>query len=169
MISGTPTIHLYDTAEELFEATGQRTAEGYFDAKENVIVATIHSVAHEIGHYRDFESGRMVVITPSLNATERAQARLRNEIVATLFARSKTDSVEAFAQHEVDFLAWFELERNRENLPFDYLYDLGSWPFSRIQDFADYVVQNQHPWFGHLLSIFRPYLSGEEQTPLIFS
>ncbi len=157
-----PRMRLFESLDELAGETGQNVSHGYFDATQNMIVATLDSCAHEVGHYRDWKSGRMAFIKPEDSALIRAQKRMRNEIVAILFAYQKVPSHPGLLDYEKNFLEWFlfTLKRNtfekfsRPEIcrrPFD------QWMLSDIQDMAEWLVREDHGWFERLEFIFRHY------------
>jgi len=156
-----PLIRVFDNSDELQKATGHRVCHGYFDAKENLIVATADSVAHEIGHFKDFRSGRMKVVGEIDDPQERIEARLRNEIVAILFSYAKCGQGGATLKHEVKFLDWIRYLANREDHSL-LQRKIESLKFSEIQDLAEWLTLSTQSWFDRLQFIFRSYLTDEQ-------
>jgi len=154
-----PQMKLYRDLSELQAATGEQVTHGWFDPSTNTIVATLESSAHEIGHYMDFKSGRMALSSSTDSPLLRAQKRLRNEIVAILFAAQKISGQKHLLPYERDFLDWFEFMLKRNEF-FDQtpMLPFGEWSLKQIQDFAEFSVKDEHPWFERLEYIFRHYL-----------
>ena len=153
-----PRIQLFETVDELREHTGQNICHGYFDAANKLIVATYDSVAHEIGHYRDFQSGKLRVIQAITDPTLKMEAILRNEIVACLYARTKLGANAATMEHEAAFLEWISFMREQKAFGPHTGTSLDDLKLSQIQEIAEWVVDSSHPWFRRLEFIFRHYL-----------
>lgn len=162
-------MKIFRSFEELRLETGEKLTHGYFDPETNTIVATLDSCAHEIGHYRDFKSGRLRRILPTDSPTARAQGRMRNEIVAILFAAQKVSPGPQLLRYERDFIEWFLFSVEKKQFdafvkPEILAQPLKNWALSDIQDLADWVVKEEHPWFERLEFIFRHYLQDEHIT-----
>lgn len=162
-----PHIKLYENLDELAEHTGQRVQHGYFDAQNRMIVATLDSVAHEIGHYKDFQSGKLKSLRGISDPSERVQATLRNEIVAILFARTKMGPQAKFLEHEIALQEWLQFMRAQNKFGPHGGTALDDLSFAQIQDFAEWVVKLEHPWFQRLEYIFRHYLQ-EDHMPVTY-
>lgn len=164
----TPLIKLFQTLEELQRETGQKVAHGFYDPTTNTILATIDSVAHEIGHYRDLKSGRIKNVTEIQDTAKRIEARIRNELVAILFASAKCGGGGAHFGYEVDFLVWLDFMRGQESFGPHSGTHIKDLKLSEIQDLADFLADQNQQWFSKLEYIFRHYL-GEEHEVLTYS
>jgi len=164
-----PRMKLYTNLEELEKDTGEKLTHGYFDPQANLIVATLDSCAHEVGHYHDFKSGRMLRVSAGDPPLARAQARIRNEIVAILYAAQKNPSSTKLLSYEYEFLNWFFFLLQRENLVgFSRAeiakLEFSKWKISDLQDIGEWLTSPDHSWFERLEFIFRHYLIGEHVT-----
>jgi hypothetical protein len=160
---GEPRLRLFESLEELRRETGETHTHGYFDPATNTIVATLDSCAHELGHWKDYQSGRMRMVQPALDGLERAQSRMRNEIVAILFAAQKVTPGPQLLDYERNFCDWFLFMLKKQKFS-DFMRPevlsktFSAWSFSEIQDFSEWVVKEHHDWFERLEFIFRHYL-----------
>lgn len=164
----TPLIKLFQTIEELQRETGQKVFHGIYDPKSNTIMATIDSVAHEVGHYRDLRSGRLRNIQEISNQEKRIEARIRNEIVAILFASSKCGDAGTAIPYEIEFMTWLDYTRARSTHWPHATKSLKDLKLNEMQDLADFVSDSHQPWFEKLEFIFREYL-GQEHDVLTYS
>lgn len=160
-----PRIRIYENKEELERETGMKTVHGYFDPKENIIIATLDTVAHEVGHYLDFKHGGLKIAAQLKDPIERSQAKMRNEIVAILYAHKKLGGKGKYLPHEVDFLEWLYFMKSQKKdfgphaeIPYEKL------SVSQIQEIANWVVLSEHEWFQKLEHIFRAYLQEENMA-----
>jgi len=168
-IGDEPRMKLFRSFEELRLETGEKLTHGYFDPQTNTIVATLESCAHEIGHFKDFKSGRLRAASLKDSPSSRAESRIRNEIVAVLFSAQKIKPGPHLLRYEADFLDWFFFAQDRKHFdifarPEFLSQPLKEWKFSDVQDFADWVVKEEHAWFERLEFIFRHYLQSEHIT-----
>ncbi len=157
-----PRMRLFESLDELSRETGQSVSHGYFDATNNMIVATLDSCAHEVGHYRDWKSGRMKFVKADDLPLVKAQGRMRNEIVAIIFAHQKVPSHKGLLDYELGFIEWFlfMLKRNKFETfmrPELCRRPIDQWMLSDIQDMAEWLVREDHEWFERLEFIFRHY------------
>lgn len=159
----TPLIKLFQTVSELQKETGQRVFHGIYDSSTNTIMATIDSVAHEIGHYRDFKSGRLVNPADLSDPQRRIEARIRNEIVAILYASTKVGDAGTALEYEIEFLTWLEYMRKTSNFGPHHHRNLSDLTLKEIQDIADFTSNAETPWFERLEYLFREYLSSEHE------
>jgi hypothetical protein len=160
----TPLIKLFQNVEELQRETGQRVFHGIFDPTTNTILATIDSVAHEVGHYRDLKSGRLRNISAITEPHKKMEARLRNEIVAILFASSKCGDAGTSLPYEIDFLSWLDFTRKQSAFGPAAELEMKDLKLNQIQDLADYIADSSQPWFEKLEYIFRQYLGDEHEV-----
>ncbi len=161
---GEPRLQLYESIQELRKDTGQKVSHGYFDAANNTVVATLYSVAHELGHFHDYRSGKMKVIASIKNKTEKSSARIRNEIVAILYARSKVKAKEHFLDYEQEFLDWFLFNRASKTFGPHPEFEIENLKIEKIQEISDWVVLKDRPWLEKLRHIFRHYLLDEQPS-----
>jgi len=166
---GEPRLKLFESLDELRRETGQAHTHGYFDPATNTIVATIESCAHEIGHWKDFQTGRMKMVNDQLPPSQKAQNRMRNEIVAILFGAQKVKLGAHALDYEKAYLEWFDFMLYRKRFedfmrPEVLAKTFKDWTLSEIQDFADWVVKEEHEWFERLEFIFRHYLQDAHLT-----
>lgn len=159
----TPLIRLFSSLEEMKNETGRKFSHGTFDPTTNTILATLDSLAHEIGHYRDFRSGRLR--NPSLmsNSQARIEARLRNEIVAILFASTKIGDAGTSLPYEIEFMTWLEFMRKKDFGPHSGA-TLKDLQLSQIQDLAEFLADANSGWFEKLEYLFRDYLGSEHEV-----
>jgi hypothetical protein len=155
---GDPLLQVYDSIDELSTAIGQNQSHGFFDPRSNTIVATWDSVAHELGHFKDFQSGRMKNPRLATKPEEQASATIRNEIVAILYSHQKTGVPSGLLAYETDFLEWFYLEQKRKQFS-QWPEEFKDWTFPQIQDFAEWAAHPQRDWCARLEFIFRDYLT----------
>ena len=163
-----PTLQIFDTLTELRSTTGHQGYHGFFDPRQNTIIATADSLPHEIGHYRDFKSGRMANTSTLLDKKLRAEGRIRNEIVAILFAYSKVGEGGTALEYEYRLIQWIEFMRKDQCFGPHTSKDLKEFTLSEIQDFAEWVVMHEHPWYARLEYLFRAYIA-DELTALNYS
>lgn len=166
---GEPYLKLFSTYEEMSRVTGQKHSHGYFDPQTNTVVATLDSCAHEIGHFRDFKSGRMRMVDLQATPLARAQGRMRNEIVAILFAFQRVPSNPNLLPYEREFLEWFQFMLSRKRLeswmrPEVVQKRLPDWSLSDLQDVAEFLIKEDSEWFEKLEYIFRHYLQDAHVT-----
>ncbi|MBN8554192.1 MAG: hypothetical protein J0L93_02010 [Deltaproteobacteria bacterium] len=160
----TPLIKLFQSLKELQTHTGETTFHGIFDANQNMILATIDSVAHEIGHYKDFRSGKLKNVSDIQDAQLRISARMRNEIVAILFASSRAGDGGTSIDYEIDFISWLDFQRSREkNFGPSSSKKLSDLKFNEIQELADWLSIPTQIWFKKLQLIFKNYLNNERE------
>jgi hypothetical protein len=165
-VNGEPTIKIFDNISELQKHCGEKLTHGYFDPRQNLIIATVASVAHEIGHYRDFKSGRMKLIPEELSSEERVRLRIRNEIVAILFAYQRVSDQYGLLPYEREMIEWivFHWERSK---PFAkwraHAAHVSQLRFEEIQDLSDWLLQPEHNWGEKLRKIFYAYLKTENE------
>lgn len=147
---GEPEILLFENLEELQKELGHSVTHGLYDSQTNRIYATTASVAHELGHYKDRKSGRMILVNQNLSEDDREYAILRNELVAILYSWHKQAVVENFLPHE------------REVLELIFFYhpdfDFSHIQFSEIQDLAEELLKTNSKAFGRLKHLFKHYL-----------
>jgi hypothetical protein len=159
-----PTIKVFDTIQELTADTGYQGYHGIYDPKANMILATADSLPHEIGHYRDYRSGRMRIVSRIEDPLLRAEARLRNEIVAIMFAYAKVGEGGTSLEHEYRFLQWIEFMRKGKTFGPHCAKKFNQFTLGEMQDFAEWLVMHEHPWFSRLEYMFRSYLTNEMLT-----
>lgn len=158
-----PQILIFDSAEELQKETGQSVAHGYFDPKSNSIFATADSVAHEIGHYLDFKSGRLKSAANHLSVEQKTAFRLRNEVVAILFAYAKCGDGGASLPYEYQFIKWLRFMRTEvERFGPHHETPMEKLKLAEIQNLADWLTDHEHPWFERLRHFFQTYLVDED-------
>ena len=152
---------MYDSLDELRNELGQPLTHGLYDPALNCIHATKETLAHEIAHYRDLQSGRMPRPAQIENLNERRRARLRNEIVAILFSWIKTREIKHLAEHERRFLEWlyFLIDRGVAT-PQE---PLETMSFEEMQNFATDLVDYSDQENAALDTIFRHYIPEEER------
>jgi hypothetical protein len=157
-----PLIKLYHDLDELQRETGQTVFHGIFDANKNMILATIDSVAHEIGHYKDFRSGKLINILEISDPMERVSARIRNEMVAIIFASSRAGDGGTSLEYEINFLSWLDYQRSHEK-KFGPHFDkeISSLKLNEIQELSDWLSAPTQSWFERLQIIFKSYLLDE--------
>jgi len=159
-----PKIQICESLAELEQITGLRNIHGFFDAEKNLIVATSDSLAHEVAHFKDYRSGRMLFLSQISDPLQRVEAKLRNEIVAILFAYTKSGTGGASLSYEHQFMRWLEFIRASETaLPHGDT-SLSNLKFSQIQDLAETLCQHHHAWFARLEILFGSYLKDEHLT-----
>ncbi len=158
-----PTIIVFDSPQELQAETGQSLCHGLFDPKKNTILATADSVAHEIGHYLDFKSGQFRIVSSHFSSEEKISARLRNEIVAILFAYAKVGEGGTSLSYEWQFVKWLMFMRANVNRfgPHTDI-SLNNLKLEQIQEIADWLTNHEHPWFARLKFFFGSYLTDED-------
>jgi len=156
-----PQITLFDDQNELCQELGAVGSHGYFDPATNTIYATPQSLPHEIAHFKDFKSGRMLRPEEITDPEGRDRARIRNEIVAVLYAWKKNADVRILLKHEKLFLDWFHYVLEKGQIPFED--NFKSWRFQLIQDCSDWLVSADNTDFLRLAGFFHHYL---ESTPL---
>ncbi|MDB5037640.1 MAG: hypothetical protein JWQ35_1168 [Bacteriovoracaceae bacterium] len=164
---GEPTIKVFESVKELQAETGQTVCHGFFDAESNMIIATADSVAHEVGHYLDFKSGKLKVLKNSASPIKKIEACLRNEIVAILFAYTKCGEGGASLIYEVRFLEWLRFTRRSQKFGPHAERSLLELNLKEIQDLADWVTLSEHSWFDRLNYFFKNYLA-DDQTILTY-
>lgn len=165
-INGEPTIKIFDDLKELRSQCGEKLTHGYFDPSQNLILATVASVAHEIGHYRDFKSGKMKPLSSLLSSEDRSNQIIRNEIVAILFSYQRVSDRYGLITYERDFIEWVVYQWDRAK-------EFGLWKskaahvsqlkFGDLQDLAAWLVEPQHPWADQLKIMFATYLKSETE------
>jgi hypothetical protein len=165
-VNGEPTIKIFDDVSELQKHCGEKLTHGYFDPRQNVIIATVASVAHEIGHYRDFRSGRMKPFQEALSSEERARLRIRNEIVAILFAYQRVSDQYGLLPYEREFIEWIVFHWDRSKSFADWKQrapHVAQLKFEQIQDLGDWLLKPEQDWGKRLRKIFHAYLRTENE------
>ncbi len=163
-VNGEPTIKIFDDLSELRKHCGEKLTHGYFDPQNNVIIATVASVAHEIGHYRDFKSGRMKTFQETEDSEERSRQRIRNEIVAILFAYQRVSDQYGLLPYEKDFIEWlvFHWDRSKAFAEWRTIAShVSQLRFEQIQDLGDWLLRPDQEWSKKLRKIFYVYLKSE--------
>ncbi|TVQ79085.1 MAG: hypothetical protein EA369_05805 [Bradymonadales bacterium] len=158
-----PEILLFDSVDEIRKELGFVGTHGVFDPNEFKIYATLQSLPHEIGHYKDFRSGRMR--PPHLEGSVETKnlARLRNEMVATLYAWKKTADPTFLLPYEREFIEWvyFQIDRGHSL----HTHELKDWSFSDIQDFVEHFIANKPTELKKLRTLFAHYLDRIPSQP----
>lgn len=164
---GLPEIVLYDSLEELRKALGQPLTHGLYDKEQHRIHATAQSLAHEIAHFKDFKSGRLVSTESINDPAQRRRARIRNEMVAIIFAWIKTREVSVLPEHEKKFLEWLYLMIDSGRLTPEE--PLETMSFQSIQNFAERILNEAKDQERVLAQIFKHYLKEPEriEDPLL--
>ncbi len=156
-----PLIQLCENQAELEALCGCKGLHGFFDPERNLIVSTADSLAHEIGHYRDYRSGKMKRASDISDPLERAEIRLRNEIVAVLFAYSKAGEGGVAQAYEFEFIRWCESLIQNEPALKKFSKDLKKISFIEMQEIAEILANSSKNWFARLEFLFASYLQSE--------
>lgn len=153
-----PDIWLYDKASDLQAHWGYPAVNGFFDLATNTIHATRDSLAHEIAHFKDIQSGRFVDWQKtSLSLCDQTSAQIRNEVVAIVYAWRKNAEPEKFSKFEKELLELIYHILDTEHFPYDNR-DLASLKFSEIQDLADWISKPERGFRPKLEQIFGHYI-----------
>jgi hypothetical protein len=142
-----PEIRLFPTIADLRTHLGHAYTHGMYDPKTNTIYATWHSLPHELGHYKDFISGKM---------SYDPDGQLRNELLAVLFAWQKHPDLHSFLSHEKEFLEAFYYMLEREIIKFEKEFQKAA--FSEIQEIANDLSKPEHPLYKKTKNLFKHYL-----------
>ena len=158
---GLPEIYIFETIEELRIELGHTKTYGLYDHRQNRIYATMASLSHEVAHYRDFHSGQMPRPEILKDPAARRRAKIRNEAVAILFSWIKTREISRLPEHERRFLEWvyFMIDSGRVT-PEE---PLESMKFSKLQSFADQLVNSAAEQEAVLCEFFSHYLEEDER------
>jgi len=165
-VNGEPTIKIFNELSELRSHCGEKLTHGFFDPQQNLIMATVASVAHEIGHYRDYRSGRIKNISEIKDSEERIRRRIRNEIVAILFSYQRVGDQYGLLHYERDFIEWAAFQWAQSPSFKEWTFKashLSKLSFTHIQDLAEWLVQPDHSWKNQLQRIFGAYLKSETE------
>lgn len=163
--NGLPRMRLYKDLAELRAETGYQGAHGFYDPAQNLIVATLNSAAHEIGHYHDFKSGKLKALASIKSPEERRAAQIRNELVAVLYAGVKMGLQGPHLAYEHQFLDWFHFERKTQTFGPHPKIALHNLSFPQIQDIAEWLSLSDQSWRPRLELIFEHYLDSPSALP----
>lgn len=156
-----PEIYLFETRAELEEHLKSKNISGAFSSSENRIYATKESLAHELAHYRDFQSGRMPKLHAESPEIEKTKALVRNEIVAVSFAWQKLGNPDTLLKHEKEFLELYYFLHDRRSLK--NLRPIEEMSFDEIQNLADELSDEAHPYFEKTQYLFKHYLDASHR------
>ena len=156
--------------EEIETIAGQKFCHGVYLPASNTIVATADSIAHEIAHFRDIQSGKFMNPLSMTTEEDRRAAKIGNENIAILFSFQKCGHGGAHLQHEKRFTDWIQF--NWPSISKDYpsvaKSNLHELKFSDLQSFSSWLVEQKHPWREQLEFYFRSYLA-EPSTTFLYS
>lgn len=168
-----PIIKICENPDEIQAIAGQRFCHGVYLPASNTIVATADSIAHEIAHFRDIQSGSFIN-TLAMNQTDDLRgAKMRNEIVAILFSFQKCGPGGAHLPREKKFIDWIKFNWKQifehystVSKPSKTL--LNELSFNELQSLSSWIVRDNQPWREQLEFYFRSYLA-EPSTTFIYS
>jgi len=147
---------LFDSVDELRQELGQPTTRGLFDIESNTIFATPSTVAHEIGHYKDHLSGKMIDWSKLQDKQSQRSARIRNELVAVIYAWKKDPRVNNLHDWEKELLDLVYYELSQDS------YDFDSLKFYEIQELADRLSSEDYEKRQRLEFLLCHYLEAFE-------
>lgn len=167
--AGMPAVKICNSPEEVQSEANIKLCHGFYDPQRNLIIATADSVAHEIGHFRDIKSGRFKKISTDASGlnTERLAAascrdtiadKMRNELVAILFAFSKCGIGGTTLEHEYKLMSWIQFQHSKNQFERFNSKPISNWTLGEIQDATEWIVRPEHAWRERLEFLFKGYL-----------